>query len=84
MVSVLPLVFNSPSFFSRPLGAVPKASTTIDLTVIFMFYNFFSFLTRSENLFTFSLSFIFTLWVTRMAKSTKLINMWSDLKAEIK
>ena len=41
MVSILSLISSSPSFFSRPLGAFPRASSTISITVIFMLHSFY-------------------------------------------
>ena len=45
MVSTCPLVSNSSSLFTNPLGIVPSAQTTIGITASFMFYSlqFFSF-----------------------------------------
>ena len=49
------------SLFSRILGIFPRVPITTDITVTFMSHNFFNSLARSEYLFDFSLSFIFTL-----------------------
>ena len=40
LVSILALISSFPSHFSRPLGAVPRAPTTVGITVTFMFYRF--------------------------------------------
>ena len=76
------------SFSSSRGGS--NAPTIIGITVTFMFHNFSSPLARSKNLFFFSLAFIFILWSTKIAKSTKwlvlsflLINTKSDLLAVI-
>ena len=60
---------NSPVFyffqsFSKLLGAVLRAPTTIGIIVTYMLNSFFSSLARSKYLFSFLLSFIFTLWST--------------------
>ena len=48
MVSILPLVSTSSSFFSRPLGTVRRAPTTISTNVTFFFHSFFTSLIRSR------------------------------------
>ena len=50
----------------RPLGVIPRAPTTIDVIITFMFHRFFSSLARSRYLYIFSLSFISTLWSAGM------------------
>ena len=57
MVLFLPLISRSLSLFSRSLCTVPKALTTIGITVIFMF-QFFQFYIRSKYL---SFCFLFSL-----------------------
>ena len=58
------------SVFSRFLRSVPRAPTTIGITIIFMFLNFFRFLERSQYLlsFRFHLSF---LWFAGSTKSIR-------------
>ena len=48
--SILPLISNSSSLFSRPLRIVPSMPTTIGITITFMFYGLFSFLARLKYL----------------------------------
>ena len=91
MVLILPLISNSSSILSKLLGTVPSEPTTIGITDTFMFNSFFflfffSSLTKSKYLSILLLSFIFTLWSTRMAKSSwwqvlffLLITPWSGL-----
>ena len=66
MVSILPLIFNSSIFFSKPLESVPTATS---ITVTFMFHSFFNSLTRTRYLSIFSRSFTFTLLSDGTAKS---------------
>ena len=70
MVSTCLLIANSSSPCTSLLGTVPSVATTIGITVTFMFQNFFGSLARSRYLSLFSLSFSFTLWSARTAKST--------------
>ena len=70
MVSTCPLISKSSGPFTNPLGIIPSAPITIGITVIFMFYSFFSSLARSRYLPLFSPSFNFTLWSAGLAKST--------------
>ena len=70
MVLILPLISSSSSPFSRLLGIVSSAHTAIGITLTFMFYSFFSSLTRSRYLVIFTFSLMFTLWSAGMAKST--------------
>ena len=65
MISTCPLISLSSSPFTSPLG-FPNAPTP----VIFMFHSFFCSLARSSFLSLFLLSFIFTLWSTRTAKTS--------------
>ena len=90
IVSVLPLRFSSPTLFSRPLGTVPTAPTTIGITITFMFHSFSSSLARSRYLSIFSPSFTFTLLSAGITKSTRwqgpfffLVNTRSRLLAWI-
>ena len=62
-----PLFSKSSTSFTNPLVIVPKAPITISVTVTLIF---FSSLVRSWYLSFFSLSFSFTLWSARTAKST--------------
>ena len=70
MVFTCPLIYKSSRAFTKPLGSVPRATITIDITDHFMFHFFFSFLARCIYLSLFSLSFIFTLPPIRTTKST--------------
>ena len=70
MFSILTLIFNTSSLFSKLLETVPSVPTTSDITVTFMFYIFFWFLARSKYLSIFS--FFFTLLFTVTVKS----NCW--------
>ena len=71
MVSTRPHISKSSSFCTTPLVTVRSAPITIGITVTFLFHSFFfSFLERSRYLSVNSLSFIFTLWSARTAKST--------------
>ena len=49
MISILPLISNSPSLLSSLLGAVPSTSTTICIPINFMFYIFFRYLLYPVN-----------------------------------
>ena len=68
--SELVLISKSSSNFTNPLVIILSASTTIGIIITFMFYSFFNSEARSRYLFLFSLSFNFTQWSARMAKST--------------
>ena len=57
MISSCPLISKSFSSFTNPLGIVPSSSITIDITLTFMVYRFFSSLARSGYLTLFSLSY---------------------------
>ena len=70
-ITILPLISNSGSLFSKPLGTVFSAPIIIGITVTFMFDSFFSSLARCKYLSIFLLSFIFTLQSARTAKSTR-------------
>ena len=69
MFSIFPLISRSSSPPSMPLGTIPSTPTTIGITVIFMFHIFFYF----PNLSIFLLAFIFTLWSTETAISTRQV-----------
>ena len=79
MVSILLLISNYTSLFPVPFETVPSAPTIIGITVIFMFYIFFSSLTGARNFSILSLSLIFILWSAEMAKSAR----WHVLFLEI-
>ena len=70
MIKIFPLISNSSSHSSRPLGTVPSTPITIGITVTFMFHSLFSSLTRSKYLSVFSFSLIYTLWSAGTTKST--------------
>ena len=69
IVSICPLISNSSNSLSKPLETVPSSPITIGSTATLMFNSFLSYLTWSKCLSLFSLSLIFTLWSTDMAKS---------------
>ena len=50
MVSILPLISNSSSLFSKPLGTVPSAPTANGITIILIFHSFFCSLAKSKYL----------------------------------
>ena len=69
------MVFTRPiskpsSLWTNPLVTVSSSPFTIDITVPFIFQSFFSSLARSWYLPRISLSFYFSLWSPRTAKST--------------
>ena len=78
MVSTRPHISESCSSFINPLVTIPTASIIIDITVTFLFHNFFNSLTSSKYLSFFSLSFNFTLWSAETAKSTILQVLFFD------
>ena len=57
MVSTYPLISKSSSPFNNPLGIVPSAPITIDITVTFMFHRFLVFWQGLAIHLFFSLSF---------------------------
>ena len=71
MVSIPPLILNSYSPLFKPMWIVPSELNTTGITVNLIFHNFLNSLASSKYLFIISLSFISTLWSTRMAKSTR-------------
>ena len=71
LVLILSLISNFSSPFFKYFGTAPSIPTTIGITITLMFYSIFSSLARSKYLSIFLLSFIFTLWYTRMPRSTK-------------
>ena len=68
MASTRPHIYKSSSPCTSPMLTIPRASIIIGITVTFMFYSFFQFL--SKELYFFSLYFNFTLWSSGTAKST--------------
>ena len=68
MVSTHPLISKSSSSCTNLFVTVLSPPVTIGITVTFMFHSFFSFLARYLSLFL--LSFSFTMWPARTAKST--------------
>ena len=60
-VSTCPPISKSSTPITNTFGIVPGASTTIGITVTFMFQSFFSPLPRSRYSYLFSLVFMFTL-----------------------
>ena len=72
MVFIRPVISKSSSRFNNPLMTVLRAPITIGIIVTFMFHSFFNSLARSRYLSFFSLSFNFTLWSARTARSTIL------------
>ena len=71
MVSTRPVISKSPRPFINLLVTVSRATITIGIIVSFMFHIFFNSLAKSRYLSFFSLSFNFTQWSARTAKSTK-------------
>ena len=69
-------------FFFKLLGNVPRALTTIGITVTFKFYSYFSSLAISKYLSIFSLSFTFTLLsvgkIHEITSSCKSKLVWSS------
>ena len=59
MASTCPLISKSSSSFNNPLLTIPKAPTTIGITVTFMFHSFFNSQAKSRYLSFFSFSFNF-------------------------
>ena len=64
-----------PRHFYSSFGTVASASTTIGITVTFMYYNFYSFLARCKYLslflfFFLSLFFFFKLWNSKIHSIT--------------
>ena len=70
IVSTRPLISKSSSPYSNHLVTVPREPITIGITATFMFNSFFNSQAWSRYLSLFSLSFNFTLWSTKTAKST--------------
>ena len=64
------LISKSSSPYTNPLMTVLRAPITICIIVTFIFHSFFRSLTRPRYLSFFLLSFYFTLWSARTAKST--------------
>ena len=59
MVSILPLIFNSSSLFSKPFDTIPRASSTIGIALTFIFR---SFLCSPSSFKYLSISFRFLLF----------------------
>ena len=78
MVSTFPLISKSFSAFTKPLRIVSSVLITIGITVTFVFQSFFYSLARSRYLSLFSLSFNFTMWSVKTAKSTiqQVLFLW--------
>ena len=70
IVSTRSLIFTFSSPCASALAIVPKATITIGIIITFMFHTFFNSLARCSYLSFFTLSFNFTLWSARTAKST--------------
>ena len=88
IVSTCAFISKSSSPFTKILGIVPSAPTTIGTTVTVMVHSFFSTSARSRYLSLFSLSFLFTLGSVGTGKSTirevllfflTIIKVWSTL-----
>ena len=71
IVTILLLISNASSFFSKPFRTVPSAPTTIGITITRIFHRLFSSLARSRYLSLFLFSFILTLWPVGTAVSTR-------------
>ena len=61
VVLIVPQIFTSHSFFSKPLGTVPRALTTIGIKVILICYSLFNSVANFKYLSIFLL-FSFSLW----------------------
>ena len=70
IVSTHPLISKSSSPCTKPFMTVPSKPNAVGITVTFMFHSFFCSLARSMHLSLFLLSFSFTLWSAKTAKST--------------
>ena len=68
MVMARPLISNSSSPLTKPLGTVTSAPITIGITATFMFHRFYRPLVRSKSLSLFSFSLIFTRWSSGVIK----------------
>ena len=70
IVSTHPLISKFSSPFINPLVTIPRAPIIISITVTFIFHIFFPVLWQGlSSYLSFSLSFSFTLWSARTAKS---------------
>ena len=76
MILILPRFSSSLSHFSRFIEIVPTARTTTGITVTFMVHNFSSSRARPRYLFSFSLSFILSLWSSGKAKFTRCSSLF--------
>ena len=72
VVSTRPLISKSSSPCMNSLVTVPRAPSTIAITVTFILHSFFNSQVRSKYLSFFLLSFNFTLWSTGTVKSAIL------------
>ena len=70
VISTRRLILKSSNHFINHMSIVASAPITTGNTDTFMFQSFFSSLARLRYLSLFSLSFNFTLWSLRRAKST--------------
>ena len=85
MLLVLPLISSPSGLFFWALGTVLKAPPAIGITIVFMFNSFFNSLARSRYLYSFLLSFNFTLWLAGsrwlilffLIKTKSSIHSWS-------
>ena len=59
MVSILTLIFNSFSLYSKPFGTVSSAPTKIGITETFLFYSFFQLLCKIQIFFYLFVFFYF-------------------------
>ena len=72
------------SFPTRPLGIIPKPVSTVGITVIFIFHNFFMYLVWLMYSFIFSFSFIFSLfhWKSKINQMsyqlTQVLDIWQE------
>ena len=64
MVLILPLISNSPCFFSKPLSILLRVPTTLGITVIFSFHSFFQLSSKIQVL-----SLFCSLWVSHTSIS---------------
>ena len=70
MISISPLISNSTSLLSKPLGTVSSTLSTIGITATFIFSDSFNSQARSNNSSLFLFNFFFSLWSGATAKFT--------------